>query len=306
MIAAIQLPAIPKGDDADAVRESNLQAAVDWLGQAGENGVDIACLGEGFNLRGVASEHIDLASNVQGDFQTVLARLGEVARRYQMYIIAPIFGILDGKLRDLAMVIAREGQYLGSYLKVHCTQDERKLGIEPGGDWPIFELDFGRIGIQICHDNAFPESARILALKGAEVIFWPHMMSGWGEGYMEVLLRGPAVYNGVTAVPVCFGYDPGIAWRPGQMLIGRSSIIRPDATVVADAGRQVGMAIGRVDLDLPRVAYDFTRQGDHPWQADMLRDRRPETYAFITEPVRLPRPGGKQPATHESKRGRTS
>ena len=129
---------------------------------------------------------------------------------------------------------------------------ERDLGIVPGESWPVFELDFGRIGVQICHDNSFPESARCLTLNGAEIIFWPHVMSGWGGEFMDILLRSPAIHNGIYHVPVCFGNQPGTAWRPG-MLIGRSSIIGPDGTICADAGRYPGIAMAWIDLDAPRV-----------------------------------------------------
>jgi predicted amidohydrolase len=96
-----------------------------------------------------------------------------------------------------------------------------------------------------------------------------------------VLLRGPAIYNGIHHVPVCFGRPPGRAWKPG-MLIGRSSIIRPDGTFAADAGRSEGIALATIDLDAPRIAHDFTRRGEHVFRADMLNDRRPETYAPLT------------------------
>ncbi|MCZ7545631.1 MAG: hypothetical protein M5R40_19865 [Anaerolineae bacterium] len=115
------------------------------------------------------------------------------------------------------------------------------------------------------------------------MIFWPHVMGGWGGEFMDVLLRSPAVHNGVYHVPACFGCGRDRAWRPG-MLIGRSSIIGPDGMIAADAGRHVGMAIARIDLDAPRLAADFTRSGDYVWRVDMLNDRRPDTYTPITRP----------------------
>jgi predicted amidohydrolase len=197
-----------------------------------------------------------------------------------MHVIAPIAGLMDGKVRNLALILDRQGNCVGSYAKVHCTEDERSLGVIPGDTWPTFDLDLGRIGVQICHDNSFPESARCLALNGADIIFWPHVMGGWGGEFMDVLLRSPAIHNGVYHVPACFGCEPRRAWRPG-MLIGRSSIIGPDGTIIADAGRHTGMALARVDLDAPRIAADFTRKGDYVWRVDMLNDRRPDTYTPI-------------------------
>jgi hypothetical protein len=68
------------------------------------------------------------------------------------------------------------------------------------------------------------------------------------------------------------------------MMIGRSSIIRPDGTVAADAGRAEGLAIATIDLDAPRIARDFSRHGDHIFRTDMLNDRRPETYGALVRP----------------------
>jgi hypothetical protein len=69
------------------------------------------------------------------------------------------------------------------------------------------------------------------------------------------------------------------------MLIGHSSIIAPDGNFVADAGRTVGIAFGTIDLDQPRLAHMWTRQGEYVYRLDALIDRRPDTYACLTRPV---------------------
>jgi predicted amidohydrolase len=281
-IASVQLPAFAKGPtDADK-KESNFQSAEYWLDQAGQLGADIGCLGEAFNTHGIELTQANFADQVAGDFEAVIQRLGRVAARHHMYVIAPVYAIVAGVRRNIAMLLDRSGNYLGGYLKVHCIETERDLGVVAGSDWPTYPLDFGRVGIETCHDNSFPESARCLTLNGAEVIFWPHVMSGWGGEFMDILLRAPAIHNGIYFVPACYGCDPGMAWRAGEMLLGRSSIIAPDATVVADAGHYTGIALARVDLDQPRIAHEFTRHGDFVWKNDMLMDRRPDSYGPLT------------------------
>ena len=282
-IAAVQLSNAPRGESNAEKRESNFRAAEAWLSVAGERGADIACVGETFNVLGQTLTPTNTRAEVAGAVEETIARLGAVARRRQMYVIAPILGVFDDVVRNIALVLDRQGRVVGHYLKVHCIENEKALGVVPGDEWPTFDLDFGRVGVQVCHDNSFPESARCLALNGAEIIFWPHVMGGWGGEFMDVLLRAPAIHNGVYHVPVCFGCEYDRAWRPG-MLIARSSIIGPDATIIADAGRHVGIALARVDLDLPRIAADFTRSGDWVWRTDMRNDRRPETYTPITRP----------------------
>lgn len=282
-VAAVQLPVQPRGAarSAGARQTANLALAAEWLNRAGRQGADLACLGETFNVLGLRLTRKTAAPLVRQARQRTLSRFAPIARRHKMAIIAPILAVLDGRLRNLALVIDRSGKEVGRYAKVHCTEGERAYGVLPGDAWPTFRLAGARVGIQICHDNSFPESARCLALNGAEIIFWPHVMSGWGGEFMDLLLRSPAIHNGVHHVPVCFGCPTGTAWRPG-MMIGRSSVIAPDATVLADAGRRPGIALARIDLDAPRIAHDFTRAGDHVWRTDMLTDRRPDTYGPIS------------------------
>lgn len=280
-IAAVQLPAVSEGETNAEKRESNFRAAETWLDKA--QGADIACIGETFNILGLKLTPDNTRDEIDGVMNEALDRFGTLARRHNMYVIVPILTTIDGLVRNIAMVLDRQGKYIGHYAKVHCIENEKALGVVPGDEWPVFELDFGRIGIQICHDNSFPESARCLTLNGAEIVFWPHVMGGWGGEFMDILLRSPSVHNGIYHVPACYGCRPGHAWMPG-MLIGRSSIIAPDGLVVADAGRHVGIALTTVDLDQPRVAHHFTRAGEWVWGIDMRNDRRPETYDVLTQP----------------------
>lgn len=280
--ASVQLPSEPAGKTNAEKRESNFKAAEKWLAQAGQSGADIACLGETFTTLGLNLTPENLATECARLLEETHNRLGAVAQAFKMYIIAPTLILQNDQVRNAALMLNRCGELVGQYLKVHCIENERNLGIVPGDAWPVFELDFGKIGIQICHDNSFPESARCLTLNGAEIIFWPHIMGGWGGEFMDVLLRAPAIHNGVHFVPSCFGCPEDRAWRPG-MLIGRSSIIRPDGTIAADAGRHPGIALATIDLARPRIAADFTRSGDFYWQIDMLNDRRPEVYSAITQ-----------------------
>jgi len=283
-LAAVQLPSGTVGATDAEIQARNFALAETWLTQAGERGATIACLGETFNVMGITLTREKVPALVAGALAEALACFGPIARRHRMAIIAPVLAMMDGVVRNVALVIDGEGRRVGHYCKVHCIENEKAYGVVPGDTWPVFDVAGARIGIQICHDNSFPESARCLTLNGAEVIFWPHVMGGWGGEFMDILLRAPAIHNGVHFVPVCFGCPPDRAWRPG-MLLGRSSIIAPDATIVADAGRHPGIALAPVDLDAPRIAACFTRDGDWVWRIDMHNDRRSDTYGPITRPT---------------------
>lgn len=287
-IAAVQLPSVAVGRDPAVQQRANFATAATWLEEAGKRGANIACLGETFNAMGIEPAKRTPAL-LQRTHENTLRRLAPLARRHQMAIIAPIVALLDGVIRNVAVVINKQGREAGRYCKVHCIENEKAYGVVPGDEWPVFEVAGTRIGVQICHDNSFPESARCLTLNGAEIIFWPHLMSGWGGEFMDVLLRAPAIHNGVHHVPVCYGCPRDRSWMPG-MLLGRSSIIGPDATILADAGRHPGIALTTIDLAAPRIAAYFTRDGDWVWQVDMLNDRRPDTYKVFNRPVARQKP----------------
>lgn len=282
-VSCIQLPWELPETDPSARIEANVATTCRMLEEAGKRSSDIAVLGEAFPSIGL-EDLILPAEDVPGP---IIARLSAVARRHRMYLVAPLFGRLEGKLHNLAVIVGRDGSLLGSYAKVHPVRTEMERGVVPGESFVTFQLDFGRIGVMICHDNSFVESARCLALEGAEIIFWPHMQGGWGDVIWDVTLRSRAVDNSVWLASASYGVT-GKAWRPG-MIQGRSGLVSPDGTILAEVGRGVGIATASVDLDHLRLAHDFTCLGDHPFRADMLADRRPEAYRRIVKGEPHPR-----------------
>ncbi|MDB6127264.1 MAG: hypothetical protein JWM35_1160, partial [Verrucomicrobia bacterium] len=288
-IAAVQMPSVAPGRSNAARQRANFALAEEWLNAAGKRGADIACIGETFNVIGAKVTRKNAPALVRRAMSDTIRRFAPIARRHRMAIIAPILALVEGKVRNVAVVFDQKGKVVGHYNKVHCIENERDYGTVPGDEWPVFKVAGARVGVQICHDTSFPESARCLTLNGAEIIFWPHVMSGWGGEFMDVLLRSPAIHNGIHFVPVCFGCPPNRAWMPG-MLLGRSSIIGPDATIIADAGHHPGIALATIDLAAPRVASWFTRADDWVWKIDMLNDRRPETYGAFTRAVKRQKP----------------
>ena len=288
-IAAVQLPSNNSGRSNAARQRANFETAEAYLKEAGKRGADIACLGETFNMVGIEKTAKIVPPLVRNSRAETLKRFGPIARKHKMAIIAPITALIDDLVRNVAVVIDEKGKYSGQYFKVHCIENEKAYGVVPGDEWPVFDVAGAKIGIQICHDNSFPESARCLTLNGAEVIFWPHLMSGWGGEFMDILLRAPAIHNGIHHVPVCYGCAPDVSWMPG-MLLGRSSIISPDATILADIGHHPGIAMTTIDLGTPRIAEMFTRPGSWVWKPDMLNDRRPDTYAPFTRETKRQKP----------------
>jgi predicted amidohydrolase len=200
-----------------------------------------------------------------------------------MSLILPIAGIVNGLRRNVALVLDRNGNIAGHYHKVHPTRREMGDGVTPGDDFPVFDLDFGCVGVAICHDLSFPESTRVLALRGAEVIVWPTWWSGWGEELCYAVIRSRAIDNGIWLVTASFGIPDEQAWRPG-MVLGRSGVIAPDGLILSSAGRYVGMALTEIDLDKPRLAHAFAWGDEGDFWTSVLADRRPDAYSAITAP----------------------
>ena len=150
--------------------EENLKAFGALVDKAGAEKADIVCLPEGATIVGTQLNYISGSEPVPGP---TTEYLGKVARRNNIYIVA---GLLekDGEVvYNTAVLIGRDGKLAGKYRKTSLPREEIDGGVTPGNSFPVFDTDFGRIGMMICWDVTFPEPARALAQQGAEVIFLP-------------------------------------------------------------------------------------------------------------------------------------
>jgi predicted amidohydrolase len=205
-----------------------------------------------------------------------------MAKTYAMNLVAPIVGLCDGKLRNVALIINREGRLIGQYYKVHLPAPEAEWGIVAGADIPVFELDFGKIGVMTCMDIEYPEHTITLMLKGAQVIFFPHVQSSWGEVDWDIRYRARAIDTGLYLVSACYGYKEG-EWRPGMML-GRSGIIGPDGMILAEASRGVEVVTRQIDLAKKRItSFHFATNCDRTLA--VMASRRPEVYGELVKPT---------------------
>ncbi len=209
------------------------------------------------------------------------ARFAELAARYEMYLILPVGELRADGLYNSAILLDRQGQEIGRYDKTHISQPEKLIyhNIQAGEEFPVFDLDFGRIGIMTCYDCNFPEVAMIYAMKGVEVLFYPRWQSGPSEIYFEIQMRARALDQGIFLVSSSFGVRDGLPWKPG-MLFGRSCIIGRDGTILADAGHEQGYVSRRADLEKPFLVEcldDSMGQGlIKDFGRLIIEDRRPE------------------------------
>jgi beta-ureidopropionase len=201
---------------------------------------DLVCFPEAFTGSGVQDEAgTQVGEPVPGPTTDAFAQR---AKAHRCYVICPIHTAREGKLWNSAVVLDRSGQILGIYDKVHpvTTAPDYTVfedGVFPGGEPPVFDLDFGRIGIQICFDAGFPETWAVLARKGAKAVFWP---SAYHGGFPLQAYAYIHHYYVITSV------------RTDQ-----SRIIDPCGRVVAQTDSHVNFVVRDVNLDFVVAHYDF-------------------------------------------------
>ncbi len=187
----------------------NLQQFAKYLEIAAGQDADIVCLPEGSTMVGTGLDYIAASEPVPGpstDF------LGQIARKHSMYIIAGLLEKDGATVYNTAVLIDRNGNVAGKYHKVSLPREEIEGGVTPGDELPVFDTDFGKIGMMICWDVTFPEAARTLAFKGAEVIFLPI----WG-GHLT-LAKARALENQIFLVSSTYSMKSAVFDQEGEIM----------------------------------------------------------------------------------------
>lgn len=186
---------------------------------------DVILFPEGITVVGTGKSFADVAETVPGP---TTQRLGELARKRNSYIVAGLYEREGPAIYNTAVLIDREGNVAGKYRKVQLPYEEIEGGLTPGNDYPVFQTDFGTVGLMICYDSQFAEPAQALAGRGAEIIFMPI----WGG--IETLARARAIENKVFLVSS--GYDfPAL-------------VIDPDGKILSSARKDGTIATATIDL----------------------------------------------------------
>ncbi len=276
--------------------EQNLEHAVDMLREAAGRGAQVICLPELFLTQYFCQREdaalFDLAETIPGPTTT---RLAQEARQQGVVIIASLFERrAPGVYHNTAAVLDSDGTLTGIYRKMHIPDDPlyyEKFYFTPGDlGFRAFDTQYGRVGTLVCWDQWYPEGARLTALRGAHVLFYPTAI-GWHPAEKEkygpqqqdawhVVQRGHAISNGVyVAVVNRVGHETGnirgnSTDGPGLEFWGGSFLCDPFGTVIAEAtSDREEILIGEVDL---RKIEEVRRN----WP--FLRDRRIDSYAQIT------------------------
>src|SRR5438876_7489843 len=283
-VALVQMQCGPEPD-------KNFAQAVDFIREAAGQGAQIICLPELFRSQYFCQsedhKNFGLAEEIPGRSTSAL---GDVARATGVVIIASLFEKRSaGVYHNTAAIIDGDGRLLGKYRKMHIPDDplyHEKFYFTPGDlGFQAWETKSGKIGVCVCWDQWYPEAARLTALRGAEIIFYPTAI-GWHpsekeefgaaqHSAWETIQRSHAIANGrYVAAANRVGHEApagaDVIEFGGQILVAA-----PDGEVVAKGSvDNEEMVMGEIDWD---------RVNEYRTHWPFLRDRRVDAYAGIEQ-----------------------
>jgi predicted amidohydrolase len=237
-------------DDVAHSVERNLERIEQYAISAASDGADIFCLPEIVTTMhtGDVYQSQSMAGSWNAFFQSLAGRL-------KLAIIAPFYVDESNKFYNQASVFDKSGNQCGFYRKLQPTGTEVRR-VTPGSDLPVIDLGFAKIAIMICMDIYFPEIARIYAMKGAEILFWPTMTHGPTQQGLLSQASVRAMDNSLVLVEANYAQAPPYAPYAGRYFPGTGRIFDHNGDILAQTGRRPGVAIADVDLDEPRKTYD--------------------------------------------------
>jgi len=162
-----------------------------FIAEAARQKADLVVLGETLTYAGLGKKFDEVAESIPGPATDYF---GSLAKTHNLYIVPGLVERDRHLIYNAAPLIGPDGSVVGKYRKVCLPRSEIDGGIAPGADYPVFQTRFGKVGIMICYDGFFPEVARELSNRGAEVIAWPV----WGCN--PLLARARACENHVYLV----------------------------------------------------------------------------------------------------------
>ncbi len=239
--------------------------------KAGKCGADLIIFGEVINDFGTGLPVCDTAQTLDGEY---VSTMKEYAKKYNTYIVIN-FHEKDEKDRiyNTSVLIDRQGSVTGKYRKTHISFNEYESGVTPGEELNVFDTDFGKLGILICWDAYFPEPARVLAEKGAEII----AISTAGNPAYRHIAR--AMENGVYIAVSGDGCCP----KSYDERLFASKVISPCGEILAAADEDGDIAFCEVDLSsLNKIHWLSVAASDAVPNNIYMNEKRPELYGNIT------------------------
>ncbi|MGL2994737.1 carbon-nitrogen hydrolase [Flavobacterium sp. TSSA_36] len=268
--------------------EQNIKNALNKTREAAQNGAKIVCLQELFNTLYIGQD-VDVAYY---DYAEILPgatsdRFGALSKELGIVTIVPMYEYVQpGIYFNSVVVYDADGTYLGKYRKNHIPDGPQyleKYYFTPGNTgYPIFKTKFGKIAVGICWDEWFPEVARIFALQGAQIIFYPSAIGS--EPDRPELSTASAWEKVISAHGICNSVYIAAVNRVGteqgkssdMTFYGASFVSNPLGEIMTKGGDAEEIIYANIDLDFCKEAADLLQ---------FHRDRRVDTYKPILKMV---------------------
>jgi N-carbamoylputrescine amidase len=254
-------------------KDKNVENALRTIDAATTNGANIICFQELYNLqwfpKGRDKEAFSLAENTNGDSVNAIR---EKARSAEVVVLLPIFEKDGTQFYNSCVVIDERGEIAGVYRKVHVPDiplwEEKYYFTSGDKGFPVFETGHGKIGIQISWDNLYPEGTRILALKGADIIFAPTACAFKSQQLWQTVISGNAISNGIFIMRI-----NRVGSEERQDFYGASFCVNPE-------GELIGGPTGITDsVLLADIDFEYQQHIRREWP--LFKERKPGYYREI-------------------------
>ena len=283
-VALVQMCCGPKPD-------ANVARAIEWIDRAADDGAEVVCLPELFRSQYFCQtedhDNFKLAEEIPGPTTQVL---GQAAAEKSVVIIASLFEKrAPGVFHNTAVIFDATGEIIGKYRKMHIPDDPayyEKFYFTPGDlGFQSWKTKHGNLGVCVCWDQWYPEAARLTALHGAEILFYPTAI-GWHPrekkkygaaqfSAWQTMMRSHAIANGCFVAAANRVGHEAPAGGDGIDFWGQSFICAPSGEVLTQ---------GSVDQEeIVAAEVKWKRVEEHRTHWPFLRDRRIDAYAGIQE-----------------------
>ena len=257
-------------------KKANLKKAGSLIADSADRNADFIVLPEMFNCPYSNDKFVEYGENEHDS--CTLNTISQLAESYNVYILAGSIPEREGdKLYNTSYLFDKTGSIIAKHRKMHLFDIDVKGRITfkesdvltAGDDFTIADTDFGRIGIGICYDVRFVELARIMAEKGAEILFYPGAFNQTtGPAHWELLFRSRALDNQVF----CIGVAPALNINASYHSYGHSIAVNPWGEVIAQAGEKEELVICEIDLsEIKKVREELP----------VLKNKRKDLYEVI-------------------------
>jgi len=236
----------------DEVKSISVEKALTNIEFLSDRGADIVVLPEMFNCPYETIRFGDYAEEEGGETYT---KLSEVARKKKIYLISGSVPERDGDLMyNTCYVFSPDGKLIGKHRKMHLFDINIINGqyfresetLTAGDDLTVIDTEFGRLGIAICFDIRFPEMARLMADRGAEMLIYPAAFNmTTGPAHWELMFRSRAVDHQVFTV----GCAPARDYDSNYISFGNSIVVNPWGEIIGRLSEEEGYLLGEIDLE---------------------------------------------------------